>query len=162
MRVVVSCCLLLAFSVSTPVATTQPKADGYDFRATPAYAALTDQQREKLLQVQRDFAMLWGALDMYADEHGDHVPPKLEDLVPRYLPELPRDPFATEQTAGEKDPDKEKSLQGWGYRYELSGFLLFGKGHTRAWSISSVGLPDFPFLAAKGNIGLYKCKGLWS
>jgi hypothetical protein len=31
----------------------------------------------------------------------------------------------------------------------------------RAWVISSVGLPDFPYLAERGNVGLYVCKGVW-
>lgn len=132
------------------------EADRYDFRATPAYAALTEQQRNQLMQVRRDFAALWGALDMYADEHGGQTPETLSDLVPQYLPELPRDPFATEQTANAKDLHGAKaSLNGWGYRYRR------GAASNRAWYISSVGLPDFPFLAARGNVGLYVCKGTW-
>ena len=152
MKTIIVNCLLLAFATSAIVTQEAP----YDFRATQAYAALTDDEREKLTQVRRDFALLWGALDMYADDHGGASPATLADLVPLYLPELPRDPFATEETARAKNQDgPRKSLEGWGYRYRR------GAAANRAWCISSVGLRQFPFLAAEGNIGLYVCKGVW-
>ena len=60
--------------------------------------------------------MIWGALDMYADEHGRNTPQTLEELVPAHLPELTRDPFATEQTAAEKETHGARpSLDGWGF-----------------------------------------------
>jgi hypothetical protein len=128
----------------------------YDFRTSPAYAALAEGQRDKLQQVTRDLALLWGALDMYADWHGGRTPEKLDDLVPLYLPDLPRDPFATEQTARERMAHGvQASVDGWGYRY------MRGAPSNRAWCLSSAGLPDFPFLAEKGNVGLYVCKGVW-
>jgi len=91
------------------------EADRYDVRATPAYAALTGQQRNRLMLVRRDLAALWGALDMYDDRR---TPETLSDLVPQYLPELPRDPFATELTADTKElGGATASLEGRGYRY---------------------------------------------
>jgi hypothetical protein len=131
-------------------------ADGswYDFRATPQYAALSTSEKEKLEQVHRDFVLLWGALDMYADDHGGKSPHTLEALVPRYLVELPRDPFATETSAAKDGPKvRTAAPNGWGYRYCSSSI--------RAWIISSVGLPRFPYLVKQGNHGLYRGKGNW-
>ena len=126
----------------------------YDFRASAQYAALSADDREKLETVHRDLVLLWGALDMYADEHEHKGPDKLEQLVPHYLRELPRDPFATKTTAAETELTPNKSsLEGWGYRYRPTG--------TQAWVLCSVGLPEFPYLAKEGNIGLYHAKGLW-
>ena len=127
----------------------------YDFRARAEYAALTLDQREKLEQVDRDFVLLWGALDMYADDHGGRPPQTLDALAPRYLAQLPKDPFATETTAATDVPKGyQPSLNGYGYRY--------CGGPIRAWIISSVGLPRFPYLAPRGNFGLYRGKGEWS
>jgi hypothetical protein len=152
MKALFPSCVLLALCVGTITGA----GDRYDFRTTPAYAKLTNQQREKLMQVRRDLALLWGALDMYADEHDGQPPKTLADLVPLYLPELPRDPFATEQTAKAKDLRRaQPSLDGWGYRYRR------GAASNRAWCLFSVGLPDFPYLAARGNVGLGDCKGEW-
>lgn len=114
---------------------------GYDFRATEAYRALTAADRDALEQVQRDFNLLWGALDRYADEHGGAPPDRLADLAPRYLLRLPVDPFAA---GGERS---------YGYRRGAAG--------NRAWVLSSQGLSSFPYLAARGNVGLYVCKGIW-
>ena len=135
----------------------RPRAgEPYDYRTTPEYERLSPAQQRDLAQVRRDFAMLWGALDMYADAHGGRPPASLADLVPLYLPELPRDPFASEQTAQERDvAPYQPSVDGWGYRYRPGG-----EGN-RAWCISSVGLPGFPFLARRGNVDLYVCKGEW-
>ena len=128
----------------------------YDFRASEAYKQLAPADRQQLEQVRRDQALLWGALDMYADEHNSDVPVSLDALAPRYLAELPKDPFATAQTAAENEaPGYAKSKDGWGYRYKR------GAPGNRAWVISSVGLPDFPYLAEHGNVGLYICKGMW-
>ena len=128
----------------------------YDFRASEAYKQLAPADRRGLEQVRRDQVLLWGALDMYADEHNGDAPETLDALVPRYLAELPKDPFATAQTAAEGEaPGYAKSKDGWGYRYKR------GAPGNRAWVLSSVGLPDFPYLAEHGNVGLYICKGLW-
>lgn len=100
--------------------------------------------------------LLWGALDMFADEHGGTLPETLDQLVPKYLTELPSDPFATGQTANEGEVGGyTRSKEGSGYRYRR------GAPGNRAWVITSVGLPDFPYLAERGNIGLYVCKGVW-
>src|SRR6516164_6579123 len=128
----------------------------YDFRKSDAYGQLVPADRERLEQVRRDQALLWGALDMYADEHNGEVPELLDTLVPRYLAEQPKDPFAAAQTAAENEaPGYAKSKEGWGYRYKR------GAPGNRAWVLSSVGLPDFPYLAEHGNVGLYICKGVW-
>jgi hypothetical protein len=108
-----------------------------------------------LEQVRRDQVLLWGALDMFADEHGEKMPGTLDELVPRYLAELPSDPFATVQSRNERVGSYTASKQGWGYRFQT------GAPGNRAWIIMSVGLPDFPYLAEHGNVGLYICKGLW-
>lgn len=135
----------------------------YDFRASDAYKKLSTGDRQRLEQVHRDLVLLWGALDMYADGHGGHQPRTLDELVPRYLAELPSDPFATLQTA--KDTSRGAyipSKGGLGYRY-IGGapVTIAAPGDRRGWSISSVGLADFPYLAEKGNYGLYVCKGIW-
>ena len=128
----------------------------YDFRTSVAYRQLSPTDRQRLEQVVRDQVLIWGALDMFADEHGATPPATLDELVPRYLSELPSDPFATAETAGErKIGTYTQSKAGWGYRY------MRGAPGNRAWVISSVGLPDFPYLAERGNVGIYRCKGLW-
>jgi len=128
----------------------------YDYRDTQAYRALSNEQKSQLNTVRRDMAMLWGALDQYAEEHDGRVPGTLSELVPFFLPELPRDPFSTEETAAEnRKDDKNASLDGWGYGYRP------GAKNNRAWCLSSAGLPTFPFLAARGNVGLYVCKETW-
>lgn len=127
----------------------------YDFRTSGAYARLTAEERQGLEQVHRDLVLLWGALDMYADDHGDKLPASLDDLVPIYLEELPSDPFATAETAKAVPPGYAPSKKGKGYR------LKKGSPGNRAWVISSVGLSGFPYLAERGNVGLYLCKGTW-
>jgi hypothetical protein len=94
-------------------------------------------------------------LDLYADEHDGEPPATLDALVPRYLPELPADPFATEPRTDEgKSGGYAASKNGFGY-----GFMKGAPGN-RAWIIASVGLPEFPYLGAR-NHGLYICKGTW-
>jgi len=135
----------------------------YDFRASDAYKRLSTADRQRLEQVHRELVLLWGALDMYADEHGGNPPKTLDALVPHYLAELPSDPFATPQTAkGRNIGAYTLSKGGLGYRY-ISGapIKMIGPGDNRGWAISSVGLPDFPYLAEKGNHGLGVCKGIW-
>src|SRR5688572_20180804 len=127
----------------------------YDFRASEAYAQLSTVDKQRLEQVRRDQALLWGALDMYCDDHDGTPPGSLDALVPRYLAELPLDPFATEQTASEQlTHGYTSSRRGFGYRFRQ------GAPGNRAWIISSVGLPKFPYLGER-NSGLYICKGTW-
>ena len=128
----------------------------YDFRSSPAYSKLSTNDRQKLELVHRDLVLLWGALDMYADSHDGELPGSLDDLAPRYLAEVPSDPFATEQSASaDMTHGYKSSKRGLGYR------LKTGAVGNRAWVISSVGLPEFPYLAERGNVGLYICKGTW-
>lgn len=146
--------LALMLLVTASVAHAEDKKRMYDFRKTPQYKALSDTDRERLEIVHRDFTLLWGALDRYADEHAGMAPKSLSDLVPRYLRELPDDAFATKDTAAEQNiryyiPSKD----GYGYRYR--------QGVKRSWIVSSVGLPDFPYLAKRGNVSLYLPKGTW-
>ncbi len=128
----------------------------YDFRASVAYKTLSAADQQRLEQVRRDQLLLWGALDMYADQHHGKLPNTLDDLAPRYLLELPADPFATPETAtAQATGGYTASKGGLGYRF------MRGADGNRAWVIASVGLPDFPYLAERGNVGLYLCKGTW-
>jgi len=130
-------------------------ANRYDFRASTAYAQLSAADRQRLEQVRRDQLLLWGALDLYADEHDDEPPETLDALVPKYLVELPSDPFVTKPaTEAPKPGGYVTSKGGLGYRFRK------GAPGNRAWIISSVGLPDFPYLGER-NSGLYLCKGTW-
>jgi hypothetical protein len=89
----------------------------YDFRNSAAYKALS-RNKKSLEQVDRDFVLLWGALDLYAQDHDHKLPASLDDLVPRYLLELPSDPFATKESAAQKEIGAyTKSKEGFGYRY---------------------------------------------
>jgi hypothetical protein len=54
----------------------------YDFRASAAYAQLSAADRERLEQVRRDQLLLWGALDLYADEHNGEPPATLDARSP--------------------------------------------------------------------------------
>lgn len=126
----------------------------YDFRTHAAYQALKPEEQKALEQVHHDFALLWGAIDMYTEQNGGRSPEKLEQLVPLYLRELPTDPFATEATAAEKDLGTYiSSKDGRGYRYR--------QGQDDTFILLSVGLPEFPYLAERGNVSLYRPKGLW-
>jgi hypothetical protein len=128
----------------------------YDFRDSDAYRRLSAADRQRLEQVRSDQVRLWGALDMFADERGGNPPDTLDKLVPDFLAVLPSDPFATPRSAYTRGlGDYTSSKGGWGYRYKR------GASGNRAWVIASVGLPDFPYLAERGNVGLYVCKGLW-
>jgi hypothetical protein len=148
--------LLFVFAISALTVNHVTAEDRYDFRQTDAYRELSEADREKLEQVHRDLIMLWGALDRYADNHDGKTPEKLEQLVPLFLLELPVDPFATASSAEKKHAETGVgSKDGWGYRYRR------GAPSNRAWCLSSVGLEGFPYLAERGNVGLYICKGTW-
>jgi hypothetical protein len=68
---------------------------------------------------------------------------------------LPADPFVTRpETDAPKPGGYTPSKGGSGYRFRK------GSPGNRAWIISSVGLPDFPYLGERNN-GLYICKGTW-
>jgi hypothetical protein len=128
----------------------------YNFRESEEHQKLSAEDKAKLEQVHREFMTLWGAVDRYADNHGGEPPETLDQLTPNYLSELPTDPFATSETADD-NPSRyySTSKDGWGYRYRK------GSPGNRAWTLSSVGLSDFPYLANRGNYGLYVCKGVW-
>lgn len=124
--------------------------DQYDFRETDAFRRLSPDDRERILTVHRDLTLLWGALDLYAHENEGDTPEQLSDLVPRYLLEIPEDPFATPAT-GKSDVPLSSTTD---YRYE--------KGNPKGWSwvIGSVGLNDFPYLSPNGR-GLKRIRGIW-
>lgn len=127
----------------------------YNFRESKAFRSLAASDQEKLEKVHRDFVLLWGALDMYAEAHGGQEPKMLSDLVPLYLKELPIDPFATQSTAKQKEIGSYKpSCDGYGYRYQA--------GAGNAFVLCSVGLRGFPYLAEHGNVDLYIAKGFWT
>ena len=130
-------------------------AERYDFRASEAYARLSSADKQRLEQVHRDLVLLWGALEMFADDHDEDPPGTLDELVPKYLAELPSDPFATPQTRSEQPTySYTPSRGGLGYRYKK------GSPGNRAWIIRSVGLPDFPYRGER-NISLHVVKGTW-
>ncbi|MCA9289715.1 MAG: hypothetical protein KDA25_01215 [Phycisphaerales bacterium] len=116
----------------------------YDYRTSPAWAALSAPERDHVERVTRDFTLLWGALDRYAEDHGGRVPETLDALVPRYLREVPVDPFSI---------GADGVGRTYGYRTGAPG--------NRAWVLTSSGLSNFPYLAETGNIGLYQCRGVW-
>ena len=133
--------------------------DSYDYRTSSAYQNLSAENRVRLDQVDHDFMALWIALERYADAHDDNPPDSLDQLVPVYFKELPSDPFATAKLAQVKDwNNSSPSKGGWGYRYKGGA----PEPGNRAWVLLSVGLPDFPYLAPKGNYGLYVGKGIWT
>ena len=83
------------------------------------------------------------------------MPACLSFLVPLYLKELPRDPFATKESAEQKNLGSyTPSCGGYGYRY--------WPGTGNAFVLCSVGLPKFPYLAERGNVSLYIAKGYWT
>jgi hypothetical protein len=145
------CLALLSFTASLAAA-----ENPYDFRASVAYGQLSAADKERLEQVRHDQVLLWGALDIYADEHNGNPPATLDELIPKYLTELPSDPFGTQQTAAAQETGGyTRSKGGFGYHFRR------GAPRNRAWVIASVGLPDFPYLAERGNVGLYICNGTW-
>ncbi len=128
----------------------------YDFRTNSAYTALSEESQTRLEQVTRDFVMLCGALDMYADDHDGQLPDSLDDLTPRYLRELPLDPFVTSESGSQASrPGYTPSFGGRGYLYRR------GAPGNRAWIVSSIGLPSFPYLSDRGNVSLGRSKGRW-
>jgi WD40 repeat protein len=130
-------------------------SEEYDFRKSAEYAALSAEDRSRIEQVHRDLTLLWGALDQYVYDNDGSSPPSLNALVPVYLDELPKDPFATKASADAAPPGRFlPSLDGWGYRYL--------RGHSGCWIIRSVGrsLPrfhDFPRIWQR----LGETKGEW-
>jgi hypothetical protein len=127
----------------------------YDFRDTDAYRNLVEEDKMRLAAAHHDFILLWGALDKYAYDHNGLLPSSLEGLVPDYLHSLPKDPFVDESNMpAEANEGKQSSKEAFSYRYRP------GHPSNRAWIISSVGLPDFPYQSANGN-GLYIIRGIW-
>jgi hypothetical protein len=162
MRFITTLVLLVCITIGTGQAETKER---YNFRKSDAYKQLSKENKDKLEQVHRHLTMLWAALDRYCDDHDGNPPQRLEQLAPDYLAELPSDPFATEETKKERPAANTPSKNGWGYRYRKGPQMLVGKDFQdavkRSWVLSSVGLPNFPYLAERNNIGLYIAKGIW-
>ena len=154
----ISLLALVFFALSPVVAYSvfDDDEDRYDYRKSTAYTEIGGEARDSLDQVHRDLVLLWGALDKWADEHSGELPDSLDELVPGVLHSLPGDPFATEETAAAEDlQGYVASAEGRGNRYRK------GAEGNRAWRLASVGLGEFPYLAERGNVGLYVCKGTW-
>lgn len=143
-----------------------------DFRDSKAYAELEPKQRLKLETVGRDLAVLEAALNRYMKDHEGASPMTLDALVPRYIAELPKDPFATEETAADENlGEYSPSLDGWGYRYRMRHRMAYAissvdplevKSLPGSWEVRSVGLPNFPYGYESRNArGLYQRKGYW-
>jgi len=129
------------------------EADEYDFRKSAEYAALSAENRRRVEQVHRDLTLLWGALDRYVYDHDGSSPANLNSLVPFYLGELPKDPFATKDSAAAAPPGNFlPSLDGWGYRYH--------RGRSGTWMLRSVGLSKFSDSARIRQL-LGQTKGTW-
>lgn len=121
--------------------TKNPAAEApYDYTTSPAWKNLSDEERDGIDRVSRDFVLLWGAIDMHVQSHGGQLPDSLGDLVPGVLQSLPIDPFASDGST-------------YGYRQGAPG--------NYAYCLLSAGLPSFPYLAASGNTGLHLCRGNW-
>lgn len=137
------------------------KREKYNFRKSEECKQLFKENRDKQEQVHRDLTMFWGVLDRYCDDHDGNPPKKIEELTPVYLAELPSDPFTTKETQMEKlkvnTPSKDGDIDiGSG-----AMFMSPGIDTRRSWVLASVGLPEFPYNAARNNIGLYTAKGIW-
>jgi hypothetical protein len=145
--------LLAAAALVAGIATAEDIPPRYNYRLSEEFAALSNGDRDRVDQVNRDLTLLWGALDLYAEEHAGKVPKCLDDLVPGYLDKLPRDPFATDETASRKETWYQKSLDGRGYQYH--------PGTGRAFVLRSAGLPAFPYRGRSGNGGLVQSRGYW-
>ena len=151
--------IVLALATATTYATAVaqgPRKEGYDFHDSPEFKSLSKQQQSKLRKADRELRELQSALNRYFKDHGKS-PKTLKELVPRYLKELPEDPFATMVTASATTNELDgynMSLKGWGYRYRRS--------KTRAWHVRSVGLHDFPYRSAsKNGRGLYQYRAYY-
>ncbi len=119
----------------------------YDYQKSKAYAELSDQQRKKLAEAERSLKIVEAALHKYADDHNNQAPSSLGDLVPKYLDKLPKDSFATKESAAEKIEYMKPSLKGYGFRYRC--------GSGRSWWLYSSGLKDFPYrYDSKNNRGV--------
>ena len=127
----------------------------YDFRQTPAYRQLSGEEKKKLEAVHRDFILLAGALAVYYADQDRMLPESLDALVPKYLAELPRDPFAATRSPQERQSAPwTPSAGGFGYDYDS------GSAGNWAWRLRSAGLPEFPYATASSR-GLHLLMGEW-
>jgi len=80
---------ILFLTFVSPVVSLVAAEKPYDFRASDAYHKLSAADKQRLEQVHCDLVLLWGALDIYADQHSGNLPATLDDLVPTVLAKLP-------------------------------------------------------------------------
>ena len=142
----------MAAALFTGIARAEDVPQRYNYRVSDEYSALSEGDRDRVEQVNRDLILLWGALHLYAEEHEGKVPKRQDDLAPAYLDKLPRDPLATDETASRKEEWYQKSLDGRGYQYR--------PGTGGAFVLRSVGLPTFPYRRRSGG-GLVLSRGYW-
>lgn len=158
--------LFLMSVILTPATSAQAVADhqgafptAYDYRVSPAFRALSPNNRDHLKRVVKDFEALKAAITRYMADHNQVPPDSLSRLTPKYITSLPQDPFARADSPLPKGGISfQRSLKGRGYLYR------FRPGSTyRAWELRSAGLPDFPlrFRNAKHSLGLVERQGYW-
>jgi hypothetical protein len=91
----------------------------YDYSESAEYRALDAEEREKLDQVVKDMQSLEAAIKKHMRDHNGAAPNKLEALIPKYLPRLPRDPFFTPVFTPRKPDDYCHTSPSWaGYLYK--------------------------------------------
>ena len=144
--------MFLMAALVAAIARVEDISPRYNYRSSAAYQVLSNDDRDRVEQVHRDLILLWGALDLYAEEHEGQVPKSLDDLAPAFLDQLSRDPFATDVTASRNETWYQKSLDGRGYQYR--------PGAGRAFVLRSVGLPAFSYRMKSGG-GLVLSRGYW-
>ena len=165
---------VIAFTMVLPnIVSSQTRSrQVYDYRPSAEYRSLDTTSKARLDQVVKDFATLETALNKYVSVHHGQPPESLDELVPNYLPSLPRDPFASPngQIPNQWQHYKQ-SLGGAGYLYQrrrgpvcVTSWKKPIKVHTLngSWRFRSVGLPSFPLRhAARNGRGLIRAKGYW-
>lgn len=145
----------------------------YDYRDSAQYRGLNADDRAKLDQFATDMVSLETAIKKHMRDRNGQAPETLEALVPKYLLQLPRDPFHTPVSQPNKyHKHYQESLSGSGYLYMRRRASSIVKSwepltfHSTedSWRIKSVGLPDFPLrspVESKNRRGLVRSAGYW-
>lgn len=156
---IVTCCV-------APVAA-ERKTKEYDYRESAEYRELSKEDQKRVDQVAKDLRLLKKAIKKYIKDHDHQAPEKLSDLVPDYLPRLPKDPFA-DPKARSNENQQSPSRADYRYRHRYGpSFVKSLKPYTLeptddAWEVKSVGLPKFPLrLEPRNHKGLYSNEGYW-
>jgi len=151
---------ILAVALAVPAtsdAMDRAEKEPYDYHKSEAYSKLTKDQQKRMAVAEKRLKKIQASLHKYSDDYNGNAPTSLELLVPKYLDKLPKDPFATKESAAEKAEDIKPllhSVDGRGFRYR--------SGRARSWWLYSVGLRDFPFrYDSKNNTGVGYVQGYW-